>query len=619
MRYHNNTRVKNNYKMMASIIKMTIIGTILIGISSCIINTSGQFNDNIPVSYVEDAMDQMELNDVLKLEDKEFTKQDHSELSFGANKSKWWVRFKLEDISNNFGKKYLLFYNPTVAEVKLYLPIKNQSEHYYRVYHSGWKYANQRQDSNFFYPAFLIDEKAVEDEYVYIKISSTFSQNYDMMLLTEKQFMDYRDKRTLFIGCIFGIFGALILFNAVVFFELRDKAYLWYVIYLTTLAIYEGDLLGVFTMYMPNIYAIFMKNTISLSLIVMLASLTFAKVFFNIKVIFPDKNKYFTLIYVAIVVGLILDQMHLSTISNFYAHNLSLLGSCYIIYIGIKSLSAEYKQAKFFLVGWDTVILSLMVSLARHLGIVSNNSITVNITIIAFAVHAIFLSVAIVERMRILKEEKAKDEIRIKTAEETAKLNEIMFLQAQIKPHFLYNTLNVIASLCRIDPEQARMLILDLSQYLHHTFSYKQDDHQSSLESELNYVKAYVNIEQARFKDKINVIYDIKDVKKAIIPAMSIQPLVENAIRHGIRKGVGSGTVILRILEDDKKLRIEVEDDGIGLTSEKVELINRRVPISRGIGLSNINRRLNMLYGTSLKVESTLGKGTRFSFNIPKM
>lgn len=254
------------------------------------------------------------------------------------------------------------------------------------------------------------------------------------------------------------------------------------------------------------------------------------------------------------------------------------------------------------------------------MGLIANNSFTINITIIAFVIHAIFLSAAIVERMKFLIEEKKRDEVRIKTAEETANLNEIMFLQAQIKPHFLYNTLNVIASLCRIDSSRARMLILDLSSYLHHTFSYKPDSYQSSLEAELEYVKAYVNIEQARFKDKINVIYDIAEVKDAIVPAMSIQPLVENAIRHGLRKGVGYGTVTLRILELDNKLQIEVEDDGIGLTEDQVDIINiGEKSLSGGIGLININRRLKMLYGSELKVESILGKGTCFSFNIPKL
>lgn len=614
------TQAKNRYKVCIFIISMIIISMLLIQISSLFTKNSNVFNEMTSVSYIEDADSKMELKDVLNVESEQFIKQDNSELSFGRSKSDWWVRFKLKDNSSYLGKRYLLLYNPTVAEVKLYLPVKDELPLKYKSYYSGWRFAKQKQDIGFFYPSFLIDENVAEDEYVYMKLNSTFTQNYDIRVLTEKQFTDYKDKRILFIGVIFGVFGALILFNTVVFLELRDKAYFWYVMYLITLVIYEGDLLGVFSVYMPNMYAIFMKNTISLSLLVMLTSLTFAKVFFDIKVDFPKHNKYFRWIYCAIGVGLILDQMKLSTISNLYAHNLALLGACYIIYIGIKSTRIEYRQAKFFLLGWIMVILSLIISLARHMGFVENNSFTVNITIIAFVVQAIFLSAAIVERMKFLIEEKKRDEVRIKSAEEVADLNEIMFLQAQIKPHFLYNTLNVIASLCRIDAERARTLILDLSQYLHHTFSYRPDSYQSSLEAELEYVKAYVHIEQARFKDKIEVIYDIADVKNAIVPAMSIQPLVENAIRHGVRKGVGYGTVTLKISEVENTLQIEVEDDGIGLTEEQVRQINTgEESLSGGIGLTNINRRLKMLYGSELKVESTLGKGTRFSFNIPKV
>lgn len=611
---------KNDYNFKFWIVILIVACILLVVTTSLFLKNSNEIDGQIPVEFMEDTTGKMCLEEVLSIEDEKFIKQDHSELSFGRSKSHWWVRFKLEDNPTYLGKKYLLLYNPTVAEVKLYLPIKNEHALKYNSYYSGWRFAKQKQDMDFFYPTFAIDQNISENEYVYMNIYSTFTQNYDIKLFTENHFEDYKDKRILFIGMIFGIFIALILFNTVVFLELRDKAYFWYVMYLVTLVIYEGDLLGVFSVYIPNIYPAIMKNTITLSLLVMLTSLTFSKVFFDIKGVFPKHNKYFIWIYTAVGIGLILDQTNLSTISNLYAHNLSLFGACYVIYIGIRTVNIEYRQAKFFLVGWAVVIFSLIISLARHMGLIANNSFTINITIIAFVIHAIFLSAAIVERMKFLIEEKKRDEVRIKTAEETANLNEIMFLQAQIKPHFLYNTLNVIASLCRIDSSRARLLILDLSSYLHHTFSYKPDSYQSSLEAELEYVKAYVNIEQARFKDKINVIYDIAEVKDAIVPAMSIQPLVENAIRHGLRKGVGYGTVTLRILELDNKLQIEVEDDGIGLTEDQVDIINiGEKSLSGGIGLININRRLKMLYGSELKVESILGKGTCFSFNIPKL
>lgn len=611
---------KNDYSFKSWITILIIACILLVGTTSLFFKNLNEFDEQMTVEYMEDTSGNMSLKDVLCANNEQFIKQDHSELSFGRSKSHWWIRFKLEDNPTYLGEKYLLLYNPTVAEVKLYLPIKNESPSKHNLYYSGWRFAKQKHDINFFYPTFLIDENVAENEYVYMNIYSTFTQNYDIKLLTEKYFEDYKDKRVLFIGMIFGIFSALILFNIVVFLELRDKTYFWYVMYLITLVIYEGDLLGVFSVYMPSIYAVLMKNTITLSLLVMLTSLTFSKVFFDIKGVFPKHNKYFTWIYIAVGIGLILEKMKFLTISNLYAHGLSLLGACYVIYIGVRTVSIEYRQAKFFLVGWAVVIFSLVISLMRHLGFIENNSFTINITIVAFALHAIFLSAAIVERMKFLIEEKKRDEVRIKSAEETANLNEILFLQAQIKPHFLYNTLNVIASLCRIDAEHARTLILDLSRYLHHTFSYKPDSYQCSLESELEYVKAYVNIEQARFKDKIKVVYEIAEVKDAIVPAMSIQPLVENAIRHGLRKGKGYGTIILRILELENRLQIEVEDDGIGLTKDQVDKINiGEESLSDGIGLININRRLEMLYGSELKVESILGKGSCFSFNIPKI
>lgn len=200
-----------------------------------------------------------------------------------------------------------------------------------------------------------------------------------------------------------------------------------------------------------------------------------------------------------------------------------------------------------------------------------------------------------------------------------AKDAEIAFLRSQIRPHFLYNALNSIAELCVDEPRRAEELTLDLSQYLRRSFDFKLQDGETSIQHELDLVQAYLNIEQARFGDKLHVEYDIDAHPMRRIPALMLQPIVENAVIHGIRSSdltTGIVKVSVRSIEDGA-VRFEVTDNGIGMTAQRLEEVLSAEKESRGVGLRNISRRLELLYGNRLRVESEKGAGTRVSFDIP--
>lgn len=195
--------------------------------------------------------------------------------------------------------------------------------------------------------------------------------------------------------------------------------------------------------------------------------------------------------------------------------------------------------------------------------------------------------------------------------------SESAFLRAQIKPHFLFNALNVIAVLCRVDPEKARELILDLSSYMRHSFDLRNLEKYIPFEEELDFIKAYVRIEEARFKDRLNMVYEIDDTQGLRLPPLLLQPLVENAIRHGIRKSKTGRIVILRVKNLREHYLIEVEDDGDGMTPKQTEMVLRKQNTG-GVGLYNIQKRLEMLYGTQLSIESNPSAGTKVTMLLPK-
>lgn len=193
---------------------------------------------------------------------------------------------------------------------------------------------------------------------------------------------------------------------------------------------------------------------------------------------------------------------------------------------------------------------------------------------------------------------------------------EIKALQAQINPHFLFNALNAIISFIRIDPNYARNLILDLSTYLR--YNLEIGDTPVDIYKELEQVKAYVAIEKARFGNKLEIEYDIEDDLDFKIPSLTIQPIVENSIKHGILEGKGHGIVKISIKKSNEdNLIISVEDDGEGIPENIVEKIYKNKMDENKIGMSNVHKRLKYIYGEGLSIKN-LNTGSKVYFNIKK-
>lgn len=213
---------------------------------------------------------------------------------------------------------------------------------------------------------------------------------------------------------------------------------------------------------------------------------------------------------------------------------------------------------------------------------------------------------------------RVKSLTKLKGSVKNAKDAEIAFLRSQIKPHFLYNALNSIAELCVDEPEQAEELTLHLSQYLRSSFDFKQLDSMTTLENELELVQAYVHIEKARFGSRLHVDYDVDANLTLGIPPLILQPLVENAIRHGLMSNLSGGKVMLAIKnEADNVISFAVEDNGRGMSEQKLEEVLKPDLDKRGVGLWNISQRIKLIYGKNIHVESAEGIGTKVSFAIP--
>ncbi len=206
--------------------------------------------------------------------------------------------------------------------------------------------------------------------------------------------------------------------------------------------------------------------------------------------------------------------------------------------------------------------------------------------------------------------------IQLKISVDKAMASELAFLQAQIKPHFLYNALNTFASISLYDIDKARKLIIEFGNYLRRTFDFKNLSQLAPLKNEIELVKAYLEIEKARFEERIEVTYDLPDNLEIKIPILTLQPIVENAVIHGILPKDEGGRIEITIKEQEEKLVFMVKDNGACMDSAQKSRIFDH-DFGSGIGLSNIDYRLKKLYGKGLNIMSNPGSGTEVRWEIP--
>jgi two-component system LytT family sensor kinase len=195
---------------------------------------------------------------------------------------------------------------------------------------------------------------------------------------------------------------------------------------------------------------------------------------------------------------------------------------------------------------------------------------------------------------------------------------ELRALRAQISPHFIYNALAAVAGDIHARPEEARELLTDFADFTRYLF--RDGRPYVTLGEEIDHVERYARLEQARFRDVLQVRFDIPEpTRDAVVPAMSVQPLVENAVRHGVERRAGDGRVSVTAVADGDEVELRVSDDGPGIAPERVSAV--LAGAGGGIGLSNVDSRLRATFGEryGLRINSAVGGGTTAIMRVPHL
>jgi two-component system LytT family sensor kinase len=195
---------------------------------------------------------------------------------------------------------------------------------------------------------------------------------------------------------------------------------------------------------------------------------------------------------------------------------------------------------------------------------------------------------------------------------------ELRALRAQISPHFIYNALAAVAGNIHSRPEEARELLIDFAEFTRYLF--RDGRSYVTLGEELDHVERYLRLEQARFRDHLHVQVDVPpETRDVVVPAMSVQPLVENAVRHGVERRAGTGQVEISARAVGSDVELQVTDDGSGIEPQRVPAL--LAGAGGGIGLSNVDARLRATFGDryALRVDSQVGSGTTAVMTVPNL
>ena len=227
------------------------------------------------------------------------------------------------------------------------------------------------------------------------------------------------------------------------------------------------------------------------------------------------------------------------------------------------------------------------------------------------AIYMLFVSAQQEKLTNSQINESLEREKRVQLEKELVDKN-VMIMLSQIRPHFLYNTLTAIAQLCDIDPKVAKQATIDFSKYLRVNIDSVSEVKLIPFETEFQHIEKYLALEKLRFEEDLKIVYDIK-ATGFLVPVLSIQPLVENAVKYGVCQKEDGGTVIIATREEKHHYKIIIKDNGVGFDLNEFEKDGKV-----HVGLENVRSRLMTMCEGTLEIESQIGVGTTVTVSIPK-
>ncbi len=564
-----------------------------------IFNDINERTNTVPtsLSFLEDRSGSLTIEQIAAKENPfSFRQSDNEFLTFGSSRSVWWVQVDGRFSNQESDNLLISVNNPSIQYITAYIPTVEE-EHAYLVRHGGWGYNAGNDSVPLPSPVFELPEHFDNEGFIYLRIQSVYPHNYDVRILSENQFNSFKQQ------------------NSIIYLFLQDRTYLYYSVYEIAMFLFQSVSMGVTNLLPYRFASVMAINQGLFSCLMLMSSLSFVQSFLLTEKNLLKHHVLLNILKVTFLLNIIIMFAGWRFEANVVTDYLGGAVAALTLSVAILSVRKNVGQAKYFLCAWILLISGGVVFILRNFGLLPNQFIVAHFMLLAAIGESLIIFMALVDRAKVLMGEKYQAMKLLQEAEMSRKKAELSFLRAQIKPHFLYNTLSIIAALTEKKPTRAKELLYHLSDYLRGSFHFENENGMTMLSQKLETVRAYLIIEKERFRDKLAVDYEIDESVMISLPPLTLQPLVENALRHGIFKRPEGGHVKIIVKHQPDHILIQVQDDGVGIPEEKLDCILNQT--TTGVGLRNINERLMLHYGHGLEIDSEAGVGTSVTIKIP--
>lgn len=526
--------------------------------------------------------------------------------SFGYTTCVYWLRLSFSDRGPQQREWLLRVDDPRINRVALYQP----EGHSWELGHSGTsiKLADRPVYSR--YAVFPLNPVDAAPRTIYLRMQTNDVTAFSVSIVAREALYRGESDESFAMGLYFGVLLSTIILNAFVFLRMRDWTYLTCLVAILSYAAFQAVTNAVDLMYLwpdhPNWHSYAIPITCGLSI----ASYTLFSWFF---LDMEKRSRAWRWIpYLLVGIGLLiacislLGKFSLAGMLGSYASPAALLGVAVLSIIAWRDGCAH---AKYSIVAGVLQTSGVLLDGLSNLAILPMSPLVARLDLVTSALFMFTMTLALAGRFESLRRERNVAEHAAAELSRATVEARLQALQARINPHFLFNTLSSIAGLIAEAPERAEAVVLKLAKLFRYTLTATERGEKVRLIEELAIVRSYLEIEQERFGERLQFQIDIQgDVESVTLPGLTIQPLVENCVKHGLKNKRKHGQIVVRASVREDHCYLVVEDNGVGMSA---------LFTHNGHGLASVQNRLALAYGEAARMRLTNHVGLRVEIELP--
>lgn len=462
-------------------------------------------------------------------------------------------------------------------------------------------------------PAFELplDRFKMSPKQVRLRLAGTDVMTFSLKLYSPPAYARKLQEEGLALGLYYGVIFVMIVLNIFILAAFRDITHVLYILLVASLGLFHSTVNGIAFQYLwpefPGWNVMSVGFTCGL---LILSGTAFSVRFLNIREFFPRIADFRIAMYAPPVVLLVLSVFRLSSVTGPMGSILALVYVAFFALLSFAALKVGFHPARYYVAAGTALFSGVILDSLWNFGLVPTTFLTVHGNQLGSASGIVLLALALTARFRQIELDRKEAQKRVVEGLRRTMEYKHKALQAQIRPHFLFNVLNTISGLITEDPERAEALIAKLSKLFRYTLS-ASDRTSVGLDEEIQIVKSYLEIEQIRFGSRLKYSVHVEGpAARAKIPGLIIQPLVENSIKHGLRSKVEGGSVMVSVAVDDHTCRVSVRDTGVGFSKSGPS-------DGLGHGMRSIQERLELAFPKRWKMDVKSNDGTQIDIEFP--